>query len=208
MPPAKKKRTHCISSGLSGGGGWVIGLRGGFGSSSHACDRSRNRCRSDRLLTLRELELASGAGLAVLLAFDLSRVTGEIAVIAQDRFQARVAVEQRPRHAEQDRLGLSGDAAAVHLDKDIDLVGRFRGFERGVASVAVLRLGEEVLDALPVDGELAAAGADADASSHSIKSWPGRGARQSTEGTTQRGKTRRLPGKESIPPPRLRGRAH
>src|SRR5687768_7478459 len=89
-------------------------------------------CKStiENLLSLRELEPRTGALLAVFLTFFLARVAGYQSCFLQSRTQVRVIFHQRTRDAVTDRTSLTGGAAAVNVDENVELCCRIRKAKR------------------------------------------------------------------------------
>ena len=83
-------------------------------------------------LTLRELEATAGAGLAVLLAFDLPGVACQEALLAENILEVGVIADEGAGDAEADGLGLPHDAAARDADEDFELVVGVEGSARDV----------------------------------------------------------------------------
>src|SRR5690349_7921258 len=112
---------------------------------------------------LRELESATGAAAAVLLAFLLAAVAREQLVLAQERVPGRVERQQRARQAEHDRVGSAHRPAAVDRAADVVVALRAGHLERLLHADARLDAGEELVGRPAVDQEAARARADAHA---------------------------------------------
>src|SRR5947207_2254660 len=114
-------------------------------------------------LTLRELEAFAGARLAVLLALLLARVAREQTVGLQRSAQRGFRELQCPGDAMTDRAGLPVGAAAADVDADVKF-RRVVGQRERTGGHASQGLGRKVVfKRAAVDGDLAAAGRDADA---------------------------------------------
>src|SRR4051812_28813744 len=78
--------------------------------------------RGPRSLTLRELEALTGAGAAVLLALDGTRVARDEASLLQRRPRRRSHLDQRAGQAVANGARLARQAAATDVDRDVQLV--------------------------------------------------------------------------------------
>jgi hypothetical protein len=115
------------------------------------------------VLALGELEAATGAGLAVLLTFDLTGVAAEEIVFAQDGFEGGVEFHEGAGEAQDDGAGLASVAATGDIDEHVNGADDL-GELQGVGDVAtVTGFGEVHVDFFVVDEVLAGAGLDADA---------------------------------------------
>src|SRR6185312_15508224 len=95
-------------------------------TSAHPCAE----CSSQLSLALRELRRATSLVQTDFLALHFTRVAGHEAGLAKRRLQGFVVLDQRAGDAEADRAGLAGDAAAFHVDADVELVGHLGEFQR------------------------------------------------------------------------------
>ena len=84
-----------------------------------ACHGSGALPRSHGALALGELEAASRAAPPVLLALFHAAVTSEQPVLSEHFEVGRVRFLERTRQSKLNSAGLSGQAAAVHVDEDV-----------------------------------------------------------------------------------------
>src|SRR5690348_8772860 len=106
---------------------------------------------------LRELEAASGLGLAVFLALDHATVAREKALRLQRRTKPRLVIEQRLGDAMPHRAGLAREAAADHGAVHIELAEAIDDDERLIDQHAQHRPREIDRAVATVDGDLARA---------------------------------------------------
>src|SRR5690242_6152579 len=76
---------------------------------------------SNARLSLRELEPAAGAALAVLLTLLHAAVAGHEPGAAERGFEGLVVLHQGPAESHDDRAGLAARAAAGRVDEDVHL---------------------------------------------------------------------------------------
>src|SRR6056297_2606840 len=81
-------------------------------------------------LALAVLALLAGFRLSVLLALDHAVVAGQVARVTERAAELFVELDQRPRNAQTDGLGLAGQAAAAHVHLHVELANRVGRDER------------------------------------------------------------------------------
>src|SRR3569623_1328692 len=118
---------------------------------------------SIRSLALGELERPAGLGLAVLLALDHAAVAGQEAALLEDAAQLGLVVGESLADAMADRTGLAAETAAGDGGDDVVLVLAGGGHDRLLQDHLQNRTGEEQVEVLAVDGDLARAGLPPDA---------------------------------------------
>src|SRR5204862_2072077 len=91
---------------------------------------TRPGLRVEPSLTFGELEPLACALLAVLLPFVRARVARQEAKLLQSRPQFCVELHQRPGNSQTSCPGLTGDAAAVGEDQQIELISGLGGRKR------------------------------------------------------------------------------
>src|SRR5580700_8108388 len=123
------------------------------------------RCRGARywrdpppILTLRVLRAAAGLATSDLLALDLARITRDEAGIAQGLAQRLIVLDEGTRDAMTDRAGLTGDATAGDLDRDVELAEQLHRFQRLAHDHAPGLAAEELIERALVHRDASAAG--------------------------------------------------
>src|SRR6185437_4036423 len=133
------------------------------GAGAHLNPNEQKRSFGTRL-SLRELEAGAGAFLAVLLALLAAGITGDHAAGLERLAQFGIELHERAGDAELDGIGLAVDAATLDRGQDVEGLVDVGDAERLVGGGALCRSDEVLLELLAVDGELARAGAEEDAS--------------------------------------------
>src|SRR5260221_282139 len=82
-----------------------------------------------RALALGDLEAATGAGAAVLLALDAAAVAGQEATLLDGAAQGRLELDERLRDAMAHRAGLARQTAARHRGDHVELLATLRDVE-------------------------------------------------------------------------------
>src|SRR5688500_10298141 len=130
---------------------------GGGNQKTRRCvagSRFGSWCVAGSRLSLRELEAAAGAALAVLLTLLHPAVAGEKAGVAEGRLEAGVELGQGAAQAHDDRAGLAGRAAAVGVDQDVHLAAGVRHLQRAEDRLSVALVGEVFVERAAVDFDL------------------------------------------------------
>lgn len=92
-----------------------------------------------------------------LFAFDLARVTGDEAGLAQGFSQGLIVGYQCPGDPMTDGAGLAGNASALDGDIDIELIGHVDGLQRLPDNHSAGLPSEVLIQGTVVDGDIAGA---------------------------------------------------
>src|ERR1700760_3406053 len=138
------------------------------GAGAHLHPNEHKSLVWDPVLALRELEASAGALLAVLLALLAAGITSDHAAGLERLAQFDVELHECTGDAELDSVGLSVDSATLDRGKDVEGLVDVGDAEGLLGGGALGGSNEVLLELFAVDGELARAGAEEDASDRAL----------------------------------------
>ena len=131
---------------------------------------SNSEIRNPTFLAFRELEALASALLPVFLAFFDTWIASDQTCLLQRRSQVAVVLHQRSRNAVTNCACLSRRTAALNVDQQIKLAGRFRQLQRLTNDHAQRLVGKILFKRLAINFHCAFARAQVDARCRGLSS--------------------------------------